>query len=77
MSADEFSDCWGIGFAKNEGAYMETNGLHLSNGLILPLASDFNLAGPTVKDPFPLRHGDTICLNEKGKVRKATIWVGN
>jgi hypothetical protein len=79
VSADESTDCWRIGFEENEGAYQEGGSLHLSNGLILPLASDFSVAaaiGPAPSDPFPVRHNDTLCLNEHGQVERATIWLG-
>jgi hypothetical protein len=77
VSADEFrDDCWRIAFGNDDGAFREGGVLHLTNGLILPMANDFTVGGAPVQgDPFPLRNGDSICLNAKGEVRAATIWV--
>jgi hypothetical protein len=48
--------------------------LHLSSGLLLPIASDFQLTYPP--DPFPLRSADAICVDLDGEVVSANVWVG-
>ncbi len=65
---------WQYRFDRGEGAYLEGDTLHLSSGLVLPLADDF--AYPNYpSDPFPLRRDDAVCLNSEGEVSSVEIWI--
>jgi len=71
--------CWNYRFDDGEGAYKDSGSdgqpvLHLSSGLLLPIASDFQLTYPP--DPFPLRSADAICVDLDGEVVAANVWVG-
>ena len=71
--------CWNYRFDESEGAYKESGSdgqpvLHLSSGLVLPIAPDFQLTYPP--DPFPLRSADAICVDLDGKVVSANVWIG-
>jgi hypothetical protein len=71
--------CWNYRFDHGEGAYKESGSdgqpvLHLSSGLLLPIASGFQLTYPP--DPFPLRSADAICVDLDGEVVSANVWVG-
>ena len=66
--------CWRVSFDRGEGAHLEGETMHFANGLVLPLAADFE--PPTYPtDPFPLRVGDTLCLDDRGRVESVTIWI--
>ena len=65
--------CWQFRFGEGEGAYLEGNAFRLVNGLVLPIAADYRpLTYPP--DPFPLRAGDGMCLNEAGEVSSVQVW---
>lgn len=72
--------CWMHRWSdEGEGAYKELHEdgpptLHLSSGLVLPIAADFQLTYPP--DPFPLRRDDAICLSADGEVVWAEVWIG-
>ncbi len=67
---------WLLAFSSDDaGAYLNGNTLHLTTGLLLPLATDFEM--PTYpEDPFPLRHGDQVWLNDEGEVVDVSIFLG-
>jgi len=62
-----------FGFSASEGAYADGRTLHLTSGLVLPLAPTF-LPPDNVDDPFPLRGGDTLCLDDEGRVQAVHVW---
>ena len=65
-------DSWYVRFEAGEGAFLESDGLHLSSGLLLPLAAGF--VPPTyVEAPFPLRYNDAVYVNRAGEVVRVEI----
>jgi hypothetical protein len=62
--------CWMFDLGDDEHAFLEGRSLHLSNGLLLPLADDY--VEPTAPfDGFPLLPEDRICLDADGQVTTA------
>jgi len=69
-----YGGCWQFRFERGAGAYLEGAALHLTSGLVLPLAEDF--ASPEYpRDAFPLRQDDAVCLNSEGEVLSVEIWI--
>jgi hypothetical protein len=68
------NSCRRISFQAGEGAWLEAETVHLSNGLVLPLAGDFEIPGYP-PDAFPLRKDDQMCLNGEGAVRSVQVWI--
>jgi hypothetical protein len=66
-------------FDDGEGAYKESGSdgqavLHLSSGLLLPIASDFELTYPPDTIPPSVRRCDL--RGSDGEVVSANVWVG-
>jgi len=43
------------------------------SGLLLPLADTFHVEPDWIKEPFPLRRNDDICLDREGRVTNARV----
>ncbi len=59
------------------GAYREGDALHFPSGLLLPLAPTFKVEPDYIKEPFPLRDGDEMCLDRRGHVMSASVFLGS
>jgi hypothetical protein len=66
-------DCWQFRFDRGQRAYLEGETLHLTSGLVLPLANDY-VPPDYPPDAFPLRTGDAVCLNSEGQVTQVDVW---
>lgn len=62
-------------FKMRAGAWEEGDYIQLASGLLLPKAEGFTVQPEHVKEPFPLRDGDTICLDATGAVVEVRIFV--
>lgn len=73
-SADRVGECWSVRFGDGQGAYSEGPDIHLSTGPVLETADTFRLPDyGSDFDPFPLRAGDSICLNEEGRAESIQL----
>ena len=66
-SATRDDSCWRVWFVEREGAFLETASMHLATGPVLPLADGFRF-DDSPEDLYPLRAGDSICLDAEGRV---------
>ncbi len=64
---------WCHRFAEREGAYLFAGGIHLTSGLVVPLAANFRFSEDPV-DTFPLKNGDQLYVDEDGEALFALFW---
>jgi hypothetical protein len=65
--------CWRVTFGTGEGAWPGDGGsMHLATGPVLRLADGFQLPDSPA-EPYPLRAGDSICLDAHGRVLSILI----
>jgi hypothetical protein len=58
----------------DSGAWLEGQQLHLTSGVLLGLALGFT--APTYpEDAFPLRPGDSVCLDSDGQVTSVSVFL--
>jgi hypothetical protein len=66
--------CRVVSFQKGEGAFARNGTFVLTTGLVLEVADDFRQPNYP-PDPYPLRSGDRMCLDESGRVTSVQIWI--
>jgi hypothetical protein len=69
-SARRDDACWRVTFDAGEGAYLEAKSMHLVTGPVLALADAFATSS---SDRYPLRSGDSVCLDVEGRVLSIRI----
>ena len=55
------------------GAFLDGPTMLFESGLLLPLADTFHVEPDWIKEPFPLRRNDDICLDREGRVTNARV----
>jgi hypothetical protein len=55
------------------GAFVDGPTMLFESGLVVPLAATFHVEPDWIKEPFPLRRNDDICLDREGRVATARV----